>query len=82
MNYANTRPQTHGSQFGNWILLTVLLVLAGIFLKQNGLFTEQSGNDPNAQPRAVAPRGNFQSLKMTISRFTRTHLPVSFKLLT
>ena len=63
MNYADARPQTHGSRFGNWILLTVLLVLAGIFLKQNGLFTEQSGNDPNAQPRAVAPRGKLSEFE-------------------
>lgn len=59
MNHQVPPAEVHASRLGNWVLLTVLLAIAGIFLMQSGLFTRQSGNDPQAAPRAIAPRGKL-----------------------
>ena len=59
MSYHKPPAEVSASRFGNWFLLTALLIVAAIFLMQSGLFTKQSGIDPQAQPRAIAPRGKL-----------------------
>jgi S1-C subfamily serine protease len=66
-------PSTRPGRGGNWVLLTVLILVAAAFLIQEGFFSRHSGIDPDAQPRAVTPRGKLTDFENdNISIYERT----------